>query len=268
MRPEQGAVGHGKGCSPGAAQGSRAALSVYPEEGWRILGMDEGKRPIEEFQGVIVSKPWGYEYLMYQNGIVALWYLHIEHGCGTSMHCHPRKKTGLILISGEARVSFLNDSMNLKALSKLMIRAGLFHSTSAVSPEGIALLEVENPCDKANLVRLEDKYGRKEQPYEGRDAIRSIDENCVLLERPETEKEFRYNLHGCVFRVEKSEDISILKNRSPQEVIVILEGGLASRTGEPVLGAGDVVSAATLDRLAQTFYAPAGASVLSIRKSG
>lgn len=59
--------------------------------------MDEGKRPIEEFQGVIVSKPWGYEYLMYQNGIVTLWYLHIEHGCGTSMHCHPRKKTGLIL---------------------------------------------------------------------------------------------------------------------------------------------------------------------------
>ena len=87
---------------------------------------------------------------------VGLWYLSIRHGARTSLHCHPRKKTGLVLLDGEAVVHFLSDSMPLKPLGKLMIRPGLFHSTMAVSPGGIALIEIENPCDKTNLVRLED----------------------------------------------------------------------------------------------------------------
>ena len=63
-----------------------------------------------DYQKVLVKKPWGYEYLMYQNGTVGVWYLHIKEGARTSLHCHPHKKTGLILLSGEAVVSFLNDS--------------------------------------------------------------------------------------------------------------------------------------------------------------
>ncbi len=228
--------------------------------------MPEQARPIQEFEGVIVNKPWGHEYLMYQNGAVAVWYLHIHGGAQTSMHCHPRKKTGLILISGEARVSFLNDSVCLKPLSKLTIRAGLFHSTAALSAEGIALLEIETPCDKANLVRLEDEYGREEQPYEGSNALSHSTDNCVVLSHPQSGKRLQYELHDCVLCVERSEDATALRNRSPEEIIAVMDGGLMSRSGEPVLSAGDVVSANTLDRLAETFDAPQGASLLTIRK--
>ncbi len=221
-----------------------------------------------DYQGIIIKKPWGYEYLMYQNDAIGIWYLHIKHGERTSLHCHPRKKTGLILVSGEAVVSFLNDSVRLKALSKLMIRAGLFHATAAVSPGGIAVIEVENPRLKEDLVRFEDEYGRKEKPYEGRDATIPVTESCIRLNDPEQGRQFKYTVHGCVLSVEKTKNISALRQRSPGEIIVVLEGGLASRTGKAVLGPGDVVSTSTLDRLVETFSAPHGVSLLTILKKG
>ena len=57
----------------------------------------------------VVKKPWGYEYLAYENDHVGLWFLHIEKNQQTSMHCHPKKTTGLVLLEGEAEVSFLAD---------------------------------------------------------------------------------------------------------------------------------------------------------------
>ena len=32
-----------------------------------------------KYQDLIVEKPWGYEYLAYENEDVALWALHISH---------------------------------------------------------------------------------------------------------------------------------------------------------------------------------------------
>ena len=81
----------------------------------------------------IVKKPWGYEYLMYENEHVALWFLYIKKGERTSTHCHPNKTTGLTLLDGKAEVSFLSDVNKLSSLNKIMIRKGLFHSTQAVS---------------------------------------------------------------------------------------------------------------------------------------
>ena len=219
-----------------------------------------------DYANVIVKKPWGYEYLMYQNDAVGIWYLHIRHGAKTSLHCHPRKKTGLILLAGEAVVSFLNGSNQIKALSKMMIREGLFHSTSAVSREGISVIEIETPCDKRNLVRLDDAYGREEKPYEGLDAIEPITEDCIRLETPVNGKPDRYSVSGCEFYVENISEVSGLRQRPPGEVEVILEGGLESKTGDPIMSAGDVVSSDTLDRLAEVFYSPRGVTLLSIRK--
>jgi len=222
--------------------------------------------PMIDFRKVVVNKPWGYEYLMYQNGTVGVWYLFIRHGARTSLHCHPHKTTGLILLSGEAVVSFLNDSVVLKPLSKLMIREGLFHSTVANSKEGISVIEIETPCNKTDLVRLDDEYGRQEKPYESIDATVPIEDTCVQLSHPEHGQQIKYALCGCVLSVEKIKDVSELKHRSPGEVVVVLEGGLVSRTGEPVLRPGDVVSSDTLDRLAGVFAAPDGTALITIRK--
>ena len=55
-----------------------------------------------DYSKVVVKKPWGYEYLIYQNDSVAVWVLFISKGYQTSMHCHPKKKTTLIVLSGKA----------------------------------------------------------------------------------------------------------------------------------------------------------------------
>ena len=49
------------------------------------------------YSDAIVKKPWGYEYLVFENEFVAIWILQIIRKRKTSMHCHPNKKTGLIL---------------------------------------------------------------------------------------------------------------------------------------------------------------------------
>ena len=56
------------------------------------------------YNDIKVKKPWGYEYLVYENQEVALWYLYIKDKHSTSMHCHPNKTTGLILLDGRATI--------------------------------------------------------------------------------------------------------------------------------------------------------------------
>ena len=40
------------------------------------------------YDKTVVKKPWGYEYLAYENEDVGLWFLYIKEGHQTSMHCH------------------------------------------------------------------------------------------------------------------------------------------------------------------------------------
>ena len=72
------------------------------------------------FENVIVKKPWGFEYLVYENEHVGIWYLNIDYDKQTSLHSHPNKKTGLIILSGVAEISFLNNKFNLVPSNKTM----------------------------------------------------------------------------------------------------------------------------------------------------
>ena len=52
----------------------------------------------------IVKKPWGNEYIICKNKKTATWLLNIEYKKKTSLHCHPKKKTGFILLDGKVEV--------------------------------------------------------------------------------------------------------------------------------------------------------------------
>lgn len=218
-------------------------------------------------QNVVVHKPWGYEYLVYQNDKVAIWYLRINSGEATSLHCHPKKKTGLILLSGEAQVSFLNDSMNLKAPAKLMIRPGLFHSTKGNCAEGVGVLELESPVDKEDLIRFEDGYGREGKAYEGPDKMTPLPEHYVRFQDPEAGKTLEYQMDGQTIRLEKLKNVTHLPTKPADTILAILDGGLTSKGGEPITTAGDVGTFASLQRLSQAFEAPEGILVLTIEKT-
>ena len=146
------------------------------------------------YNDIQVIKPWGYEYLVYENHEVALWYLYIKDKHSTSMHCHPNKTTGLILLDGRATISFMNDSFNLNPISKTMIRKGLFHSTKAISKKGAHVFEIESPVNKHDLVRLEDNYGRQGKPYESIEFQKPKKPDSLWLKDPQI-KSFGYPNH-------------------------------------------------------------------------
>ena len=201
------------------------------------------------YDKTIVKKPWGYEYLAYENDKVGLWFLYIAKDQQTSMHCHPNKTTGLVLLDGEVEVSFLGNSNKLKPVSKTMIRKGLFHSTKATSDDGAFVFEIETPVDKHDLVRLEDKYGREGKPYEDSTFETPKQEDCLWIE----DKAADYNFANCNIKVEKISDIDVLNQKEDDENIMFLDGGILTDDKFWVVQAGDIVSGKIVKKLIKLF---------------
>jgi mannose-6-phosphate isomerase-like protein (cupin superfamily) len=204
------------------------------------------------YNNIIVKKPWGYEYLVYENDEVGLWCLHIDKDQQTSMHCHPNKTTGLILLDGEVDVSFFNDTFKLLPGRKLMIRRGLFHSTKALSKNGSIVFEIESPKQKHDLVRLEDSYGRKAKPYEGSAFEALKDKNCIWFTDPSKNSSKEYNFANCKIILESITGIDAFKNKDDKDNIMFLKGGILSKDNK-VAQPGDVVTAHIVKKLLETF---------------
>jgi mannose-6-phosphate isomerase-like protein (cupin superfamily) len=181
-----------------------------------------------------VIKPWGYEYLAYQNEEVGLWILHIAPNHSTSMHCHTKKTTGLIVLDGKIQISFIGDNTALSKLDKRMIRRGLFHSSKSISENETILLEIETPNHKSDLVRLTDNYGRKLAPYEKE------------FEKPQ--KDFlyikesinKYEYGGCIIELFTFENAKDFINLNPNTLLVFLRGGILTNQNDKVVVPGDV----------------------------
>ncbi|MFH0891136.1 MAG: hypothetical protein V1856_03830 [Candidatus Liptonbacteria bacterium] len=143
-----------------------------------------------DYTNLFIKKPWGGEYLTFQNPQVAIWVLHITEKNNTSLHCHLSKKTSLIVLGGRVAITLLNEVINLKAGDGLFLDAGVFHSTRAVSAGGAIIMETETPINKRDLIRLEDNYGREKKGYEGKE----FHATAVDIERQEFHnEEERYN---------------------------------------------------------------------------
>jgi mannose-6-phosphate isomerase-like protein (cupin superfamily) len=202
------------------------------------------------YESTIVKKPWGYEYLAYENEHVALWFLCIKHTHSTSLHCHPKKTTGLVLLEGQAEVSFFNNTNKLNPGNKVMIRKGLFHSTKATSEKGAYVFEIESPVDKQDLVRFRDSYGREGKPYE--DSTHEVPkaEECLWI----TDKPKDYNFANCILSVKKVTNVSMFELIDDKHNIIFLKGGLQADYGQNVAGPGDVVSSSVIKQLIEVFH--------------
>jgi mannose-6-phosphate isomerase-like protein (cupin superfamily) len=201
----------------------------------------------------IVKKPWGYEYLMYENDRVALWFLYIKNGERTSMHCHPNKTTGLVLLDGKAEVSFLSNKNVLNPLSKIMIRKGLFHSTQAISEEGAFVLEIETPVDKQDLVRFQDSYGREGKPYEDSTFEYPKLNDCVWISEPKKNESVEYKAGNSVLKIHNISNADFFSSFEEEKNIMFLNGGLLTDYNINVAAAGDVVNTSVLKKLIKVF---------------
>ena len=112
-----------------------------------------------------VTKPWGSEKELYHDDQISVWWLRIKTDSQTSMHCHTKKTTLLMIVGGTAQLWTLANVYELSAGDVAVIEKGAFHRTASNGGNAVVLYEIESPVNKRDLVRLEDTYGRG-QGYE------------------------------------------------------------------------------------------------------
>lgn len=205
---------------------------------------------MSQFNNILVNKPWGHEYLLFENECVAIWHLTIKEGQCTSLHSHPNKKTGLILFSGAATVNFLNcnNFTRLFPGEKIIIRTGVFHRTTA-NVGDIELLEIETPNNKLDLVRLEDNYGRKGKPYEDNTKYTQIDNKPFKFYEYKKIGNYEINSHS-LYKKEELDEYDEKEN-----VFIIIKGNIVS-DNFPVVGPGDVLYRNDLKLMLDKFTIP------------
>jgi mannose-6-phosphate isomerase-like protein (cupin superfamily) len=201
-----------------------------------------------------VIKPWGSEYTIFKNSISSTKLLRINKNKGTSLHCHPIKKTGFILIKGSVEVDLgFYNKKKLKSISRLMIRPGLFHSTKNHDDETAMILEIETPIDKDDLVRFKDDYGRENKPYEDENFMEKLSEEEPVFEEPQMNQVNNYKIDNVLVKLEKTNDIEKLKNNDLSTIFAIVDGGLKSENNLLVLSPGDIVGGDTIKKLTEAF---------------
>jgi mannose-6-phosphate isomerase-like protein (cupin superfamily) len=163
----------------------------------------------------IVNKPWGEEYTIYKDGSkLAVTLVKINSGKKTSLHCHPKKKTGFIILKGKPIVQVgihKDNKWQTKPLSILVLRPGLFHSLSNEDTlkKDVYAFEFETPYDKKDLVRFKDEYGRSEKGYENSKSFKKFDNNTLIFKNSKKKK--IYNFFGRKITLQQLEHINDIK---------------------------------------------------------
>jgi len=203
--------------------------------------------PIDvDLSKMVVNKPWGYEYLLTNTPLVEVWHLSLNHMKSTSTHCHPNKKTALIVLEGKALFSTLNKTIKLSPHDAVLIDAGVFHSTKCISKKGLKLIEIETPPMKHDLVRLKDKYGRANLGYEGKEKMKFVNGSYVKFQNSESPviKKVGSNNLSISF-IQNFEDIKKLVPKKTK-VGILLSGFVKSPRNKVLYQVGDVIGTSVL----------------------
>jgi mannose-6-phosphate isomerase-like protein (cupin superfamily) len=191
-----------------------------------------------DYRRIVVNKPWGYEYLWFQNETVAIWFLYIGEGQSTSLHCHAHKRTSLIVLDGTVQCTTLEDKYRMNTLDGIVLEPCVFHSSKAMSTEGTFIMEIETPPMKGDLVRMNDAYGRQHTGYE------KTNEYSDEFDQYEY-----YPFDGMEARVWKFRDLEILLTKERPEcgpstkMVVPISGFVESKKKKAVIEAGEAVPA-------------------------
>lgn len=207
----------------------------------------------------VIHKPWGEEYIFFENRHLSIWFLKIKKNESTSLHCHPDKKTGLILLNGKAKIKLIERNFTIKGLSKIMIRNECFHKTKAISQD-IEILEIETPKNKKNLVRIKDNYGRVNKGYESKSHWRKRDGDNLFLKNSINEKIKHKNINFQISVLSK-DNLSKLKKDS---LIIILNGHAFKNNEYNFCSKGEVLTVETAIFLSSQYKINKNIKIISI----
>lgn len=196
-----------------------------------------------DYSKVFIEKPWGYEYSIFKNKNVDVWFLFIKPGHKTSVHCHPHKKTSLLVVGGIAAFSTLNETAHLKAGDGFVIDKGVFHSTEALSSSGAYVLESETPVNKKNLVRIDDIYGRSGKRYESGRFVQPRNPSIMHSFYEINAMTEPKNLGEChvIFVNSRNNDSIFSSTLDNLCAAVVLKGAFVDSEGETIYSPGEVI---------------------------
>ena len=200
-----------------------------------------------DYSKVVVKKPWGYEYLIFANEEIAVWILYLKSGAQTSMHCHPGKKTSLVVLDGQVSCSTITGQLDRSAGEGLLIEKGAFHQTAAVAETGAFVMEIEAPINKRDLVRLKDKYGREGQGYETEDqhSLDTQNYNYISFQNLWIQHNLKKRYGQCSMTFKKLSDEKVLDEileLDSEDIICLLTGHVLDALDQSVVEVGDTMT--------------------------
>ena len=220
------------------------------------------------YDNKVVFKPWGYEYVVYRNANnLSVTLLNINHNKSTSLHCHPQKKSGFILLGGKALFQLGLRKKNTElhtSPSKRMMARGLFHSIKSVSKKGLLALEFETPVNKNDLVRFKDSYGREKKSYEGKKFTKSLESDFIKFKTPKISKKQVYKIGKASVSLEVHKNFDKLLKNKNSTIFAILDGSISDSKGRNVLSYGDIVKTDDLRILSKVFKIKKTLSVVRV----
>jgi D-beta-D-heptose 7-phosphate kinase/D-beta-D-heptose 1-phosphate adenosyltransferase len=150
-----------------------------------LIGKRTNSKKIDYFNKVN-DKPWGKEYLAYQNKHIGIWILHVDCDQETSLHCHFKKDTILIPLVGCFKINLYNDYKILNIFDSLFVPRSTFHGIHSYTSNGV-LMEIEiyteniEYTDKNDLLRIKDIYNRDKDKYETSILERIPNDNEIMV---------------------------------------------------------------------------------------
>ena len=220
------------------------------------------------YDNKVVFKPWGYEYVVYRNANnLSVTLLNIKFNKSTSLHCHPQKKSGFILLGGKALFQLGLRKKNTElhtSPSKRMMARGLFHSIKSVSKNELLALEFETPVNKNDLVRFKDSYGREKKSYEGKKFTKSLESDFIKFKTPKISKKQVYKIGKASVSLEVHKNFDKLLKNKNSTIFAILDGSISDSKGRNVLSYGDIVKTDDLRILSKVFKIKKTLSVVRV----
>ena len=141
------------------------------------------KHSFFDYNNLVCIKPWGHEFLIYQNKKIGIWFLKLKNGHKTSLHCHFNKDTFIVILKGSVKVDLINNKvMNLNCMDTVFLPHYSFHGLGSFSEESY-LMEIEiyndsiDYTDKNDLLRINDQYNRPDSNYQS--SVVTVSEQLV-----------------------------------------------------------------------------------------
>lgn len=187
----------------------------------------ENSKKIDYFNK-INDKPWGKEYLAFQNKYIGIWILYIDCNQETSLHCHFKKDTILMPLSGCLKINLFNNEYRiLNMFESLYVPRNTFHGIHSYVNNGI-IMEIEiytediEYTDKNDLLRIKDMYERDKDKYETSVLERIVKDSEIMKFIDKN----NYILDNTNISILKTNNLIELKDK--YDKILLLEGSLYS----------------------------------------